>query len=49
MIERRIALFDRILVDGGVWRRIRLIPFTHTIPKQEVDRQLPEKKLRMSY
>ncbi|MEH7126007.1 phage/plasmid primase, P4 family [Bacillus sp. JJ1773] len=29
--------------DEGIWRRIRLIPFTHTIPKDEVDKQLPEK------
>jgi putative DNA primase/helicase len=29
--------------DEGIWRRIRLIPFTHTIPKEEVDRHLPEK------
>nr|WP_307191446.1 phage/plasmid primase, P4 family [Mesobacillus stamsii] len=29
--------------DEGIWRRIRLIPFTHTIPKEEVDKQLPEK------
>jgi putative DNA primase/helicase len=29
--------------DEGIWRRIRLIPFTHTIPKENVDKQLPEK------
>ncbi|WP_409971505.1 phage/plasmid primase, P4 family [Bacillus sp. Bva_UNVM-123] len=29
--------------DEGIWRRIRLIPFTVTIPKEEVDKQLPEK------
>lgn len=29
--------------DEGIWRRIRLIPFTHTIPREEVDKQLPEK------
>ncbi|MBP3040564.1 primase C-terminal domain-containing protein [Bacillaceae bacterium Marseille-Q3522] len=29
--------------DEGIWRRIRLIPFTFTIPKDEVDKQLPEK------
>lgn len=29
--------------DEGIWRRIRLIPFTHTIPKDHVDKQLPEK------
>lgn len=29
--------------DEGIWRRIRLIPFTHTIPKDEVDKHLPEK------
>lgn len=29
--------------DEGIWRRIRLIPFTHTIPKEHVDKQLPEK------
>jgi putative DNA primase/helicase len=29
--------------DHGVWRRIRLIPFTVTIPAEEQDRDLPEK------
>lgn len=29
--------------DEGIWRRIRLIPFTHTIPKESVDKHLPEK------
>lgn len=29
--------------DEGIWRRIRLIPFTYTVPKEEVDKQLPEK------
>lgn len=29
--------------DEGIWRRIRLIPFTVTIPKEEVDTRLPEK------
>ncbi|MDP4086009.1 MAG: phage/plasmid primase, P4 family [Bacillota bacterium] len=29
--------------DEGIWRRIRLIPFTHTIPKENVDKLLPEK------
>ncbi|HHY72253.1 MAG TPA: DNA primase [Bacillus bacterium] len=29
--------------DEGIWRRIRLIPFTVTIPKEEVDKHLPEK------
>lgn len=29
--------------DEGIWRRIRLIPFTHTIPKENVDKHLPEK------
>lgn len=29
--------------DEGIWRRIRLIPFTVTIPKEDVDKQLPEK------
>lgn len=29
--------------DEGIWRRIRLIPFTVTIPKESVDKQLPEK------
>jgi len=27
----------------GIWRRIRLIPFTETIPKEEQDRELPAK------
>lgn len=29
--------------DEGIWRRIRLIPFDYTIPKEEVDKHLPEK------
>lgn len=29
--------------DEGIWRRIRLIPFTYTVPKEEVDKHLPEK------
>ncbi|MFC4403818.1 phage/plasmid primase, P4 family [Gracilibacillus xinjiangensis] len=29
--------------DEGIWRRIRLIPFNYTIPKEEVDKHLPEK------
>ena len=31
--------------DEGIWRRIRLIPFTVTIPKEEIDTRLPEKLL----
>lgn len=29
--------------DEGIWRRIRLIPFNVTIPKDQIDKQLPEK------
>jgi putative DNA primase/helicase len=29
--------------DHGIWRRIMLIPFTTTIPKEKQDRQLEEK------
>ncbi len=29
--------------DAGIWRRIRLIPFTETIPPPEQDKRLPEK------
>lgn len=29
--------------DEGIWRRIRLVPFTYTIPKEQVDKHLPEK------
>ncbi|MGG0718374.1 phage/plasmid primase, P4 family [Robertmurraya massiliosenegalensis] len=29
--------------DEGIWRRIRLVPFTHTVPKENVDKHLPEK------
>lgn len=29
--------------DHAIWRRIRLIPFTVTIPESEQDRELPEK------
>ncbi|HID22486.1 MAG TPA: DNA primase, partial [Planctomycetaceae bacterium] len=32
--------------DLGIWRRIRLIPFTVTIPKEEQDRELPAKLRR---
>lgn len=28
--------------DPGIWRRLRLIPFTVSIPKEEQDRDLPE-------
>jgi putative DNA primase/helicase len=34
--------------DGAIWRRIRLIPFTVTIPDAEQDRELPE-KLKIEY
>lgn len=30
-------------VDDGIWRRIRLVPFTVTIPLEERDGDLPEK------
>jgi P4 family phage/plasmid primase-like protien len=29
--------------DNAIWRRIRLIPFTETIPPDEQDKRLPEK------
>lgn len=29
--------------DSGIWRRIRLVPFTQTIPEDKQDLQLPEK------
>ncbi|MDL5143119.1 phage/plasmid primase, P4 family [Bacillus atrophaeus] len=29
--------------DEGIWRRIRLVPFTVTIPKDKIDKQLPKK------
>lgn len=29
--------------DHGIWRRLRLVPFTVTIPDEEQDKQLPEK------
>lgn len=29
--------------DNGIWRRIRLVPFTETIPDAEKDRELPAK------
>src|SRR5215208_420612 len=29
--------------DNAIWRRIRLIPFTETLPPAEQDRKLPEK------
>ncbi|MEK3995487.1 phage/plasmid primase, P4 family [Psychrobacillus sp. FSL K6-2365] len=30
-------------IDEGIWRRIKLIPFSVTIPKHEIDKKLPEK------
>ncbi|PGL26883.1 DNA primase [Bacillus thuringiensis] len=30
-------------MDEGIWRRVRMIPFIVTIPKDKVDRKLPEK------
>ncbi len=32
--------------DDGIWRRIRLIPWTVTVPPEERDPQLPEKLVR---
>jgi putative DNA primase/helicase len=32
--------------DTGIWRRIRLIPFTEVVPLAEQDRRLPEKLRR---
>ena len=29
--------------DDGIWRRVHLVPFTHTIPERERDKQLGEK------
>ncbi len=29
--------------DGGIWRRVRMIPFTAQIPPEKVDRQLSDK------
>ena len=29
--------------DHGIWRRVQLIPFSVTIPEEEIDRDLPEK------
>lgn len=29
--------------DNGIWRRIKLIPFTVTIPEEKIDADLPEK------
>lgn len=31
--------------DEGVWRRLRLIPFAYTVPKEQRDPQLPRKLL----
>ncbi|WP_191559218.1 phage/plasmid primase, P4 family [Metabacillus idriensis] len=32
--------------DEGIWRRIRLIPFTVTVPDEKVDKYLPDKLLK---
>ncbi|MCM3665541.1 phage/plasmid primase, P4 family [Mesobacillus subterraneus] len=32
--------------DEGIWRRIRLVPFTVTIPKEKVDKHLGDKLLQ---
>jgi putative DNA primase/helicase len=34
--------------DYGIWRRIKLIPFTHTITPDKMDKRLEEKLLRES-
>ncbi|WP_141540701.1 phage/plasmid primase, P4 family, partial [Bacillus cereus] len=30
-------------IDEGIWRRVRMVPFTVTIAKEKMDRKLPEK------
>ncbi|ANS51273.1 DNA primase [Bacillus thuringiensis] len=30
-------------IDEGIWRRVRMIPFTITIPKEKINRKLSEK------
>lgn len=30
-------------MDEGIWRRVRMIPFTVKIPKEKINRKLPEK------
>lgn len=32
--------------DKGIWRRLRLVPFTVSIPKAEQDRELPQKLVK---
>ncbi|MBU8574956.1 phage/plasmid primase, P4 family [Bacillus pumilus] len=32
--------------DNGIWRRIKLVPFTVTIPEEKIDADLPEKLKR---
>lgn len=34
--------------DDGIWRRVRLIPFTVQIPESEIDKALPD-KLKVEY
>lgn len=41
-----LAANDKPIIKGtdhGIWRRIRLIPFTVKIPDEEIDKGLPEK------
>ena len=32
-------------MDSAIWNRLHLIPFTATIPPEEIDRELPAKLL----
>jgi putative DNA primase/helicase len=41
-----LAANDKPIIKGtdhGIWRRIRLVPFTVKIPDEEIDKSLPEK------
>jgi len=39
----RITISRKRVVDNGIWRRIKMIPFNVTIPPEQRDKNLTEK------